>query len=227
MKELVDGKADSSDLTTLEQRLTTIINSNAVVVEDSLTSTSRVNALSAYQGKVLKGLIDNASGGTAVTVEDNLSSTSADNALSANQGRVLNSKIPSVVDNLTSDSTTAALSAKQGKVLKALVDAASGGTSVVVEDSLTSTSTTNALSANQGKVLGDKIKGMGIFGMGYTVDEFNAYAKPTKITFEDGVTCTLNWTGGTQLKNIIASTSEVMTINYDSYGKITGRTITR
>ena len=68
---------------------------------------------------------------------------------------------------------------------------------------------------------------MGIFGMGYTVEEFNVYGKPTKIKFEDEVTCTLNWTGGTQLKNIIASTGEVMTINYDSYGKITGRTITR
>ena len=230
LKELVDGKADSTDLDALEDELKDLIDGSAVVVEDNLTSNSRVNALSANQGRILKGLVDAASGGNAVVVEDSLTSTSTENALSANQGRVLNGKIPSVVDSLTSDSTTAALSAKQGKALKALIDAkpsGGGGTSVTVEDNLTSTSTVNALSANQGRVLGDKIKGMGIFGMGYTVDEFNAYDKPTKITFEDGVTCTLNWIGGTILRNIAASTGEVITMNYDTYGKIIGRTITR
>ena len=164
LKNLVDDKADRTDLTTLETTLRTIINSSAVVVEDNLTSYSRVNALS------------------------------------ANQGRVLNEKIEALEV---------------------------GGGSVIVEDSLESNSTSNALSANKGRELNEKIEGMGIFGMGYTVDEFNGYSKPTKITFEDGVTCTLTWTGGTQLKNISASTGEVMTISYNPDGTVIGRTITR
>lgn len=57
-------------------------------VVDNLNTTSASNALSANQGKVLKGLID---------------STAAD--------------IPGVINNLTSTSTTDALSAKQGKEL--------------------------------------------------------------------------------------------------------------
>ena len=82
LKRLIDTKADSSALTDLETTLTTLINtkvdtttfntaltnletkltqlinSTAVVVEDRLDSGSRVNALSALQGMILKGLID-------------------------------------------------------------------------------------------------------------------------------------------------------------------------
>ncbi|MBQ7215572.1 MAG: hypothetical protein IJP54_05635 [Synergistaceae bacterium] len=47
----------------------------------------------------------------------------------------------------------------------------SSGSSVELVDDLDHTDTDKALTANQGKVLGDKIKGMGIFGMGYTVEE--------------------------------------------------------
>ncbi len=235
LKQLVDGKADSSDLTTLEQKLTTIINSNAVVVEDTLTSTSKVNALSANQGRILKGLMDAASGGNAVVVEDSLTSTSANNALSANQGRVLNGKIPSIVDSLTSDSTTSALSAKQGKELKALIDAkpsGGGGSSVTVIDNLESTSTTAALSANQGKVIGDKLNGLSIFGIGYTITARNTHDKPTEIEFEDGITATLVWSGGgTVLNRIVAKKNGVeierITMNYDDNDRFTGRTVTR
>ena len=139
-----------------------------------------------------------------------------------------------IIDNLTGTSTTSELSANMGRQLKSEIDAvtASGGTPV--DDNLTSTSTTHALSANQGRVLNGKIASVeskvdnvGIFGMGYSIDEFNNYSKPTKITFEDGVTATLSWTAGTQLRKITASTGEVMTIDYDDDGRIIGRSVTR
>ncbi len=178
---------------------------------------------------------------------DNLTSTRTDAALSANQGKALKSQIDSVqaslatggvsvIDNLTSTSTTAALSANQGRVLKSQIDSvqaslATGGVSVI--DNLTSTSTTSALSANQGRVLksqidsvSNKVDNFGTFGMGYTVDEFNGYGKPTKITFEDGVTATLTWTG-TRLDSISSSTGEKITMRYNADGLITGRTVTR
>ena len=148
---------------------------------------------------------------------------------------------PEVIDDLITGGSDKALSAEQGKELKQKISdleasiaeiISSGGVPVV--DNLTSTSATSALSANQGRVLNSKIKevddkvsGMGIFGMGYTVSEFNDYKKPMKITFEDGVTATLTWRGGTQLTRITASTGEVMRIDYDDDGLIIGRTVTR
>lgn len=60
-----------------------------VNVVDDLNSTSATDALSANQGRVLKGMIPN------ITVVDNLNSTSATEVLSANQGRVLKGMIPS------------------------------------------------------------------------------------------------------------------------------------
>ena len=141
-----------------------------------------------------------------------------------------------IIDNLTSTRTDAALSANQGKALKSQIDSvqaslATGGVSVI--DNLTSTSTTSALSANQGRVLksqidsvSNKVNNFGTFGMGYTVDEFNGYGKPTKITFEDGVTATLTWTG-TRLDSISSSTGEKITMKYNADGLITGRTVTR
>ena len=180
---------------------------------------------------------------------NDLTSGGSDKALSAEQGKTLKEKISDledsvseiietggvpVVNNLTSTSTTSALSANMGRQLKSEIDAvtASGGTPV--DDNLTSTSTTHALSANQGRVLNGKIASVeskvdnvGIFGMGYSIDEFNNYSKPTKITFEDGVTATLSWTAGTQLRKITASTGEVMTIDYDDDGRIIGRSVTR
>lgn len=208
---------------------------------DNLTSTRTDAALSANQGRALKNEIQAvvASGGVAVI--DNLTSTSTTAALSANQGRVLKSEIEAivsaggtpVVDNLTSTSTTSALSANQGRVLKNEIDAivASGGTPVI--DNLTSTSATSALSANQGRVLNskvddieNKVDSFGTFGMGYSVDEFNGYGKPTKITFEDGVTANLTWSG-TRLDKITSSTGETITMKYNTDGLITGRTVTR
>ena len=214
LKGWIDGKASTTDLTNLEQKLITLINGSAVVVEDNLTSQSRVNALSANQGRVLKELVDGKASTTDLT------------NLETKLIQLINNSTVDVIDNLTSTSTTSALSANQGRILKDLVDAASGGTSVVVEDKLTSTSKDNALSANQGRVLDEKISKLNIFGIGYTVDSFNAYNKPTKITFSDGVTATLTWIG-TQLSTIKASTGETITMQYNNDGLIIGRTVTR
>ena len=101
-----------------------------------------------------------------------------------------------------------------------------GGGSVEVVNKLDSTDPDKALSANMGRVLNDKIKGFGIFGMGYTISNFDKNGKPLNIAFEDGVTCDLEWAGA-YLQKITASTGEVMTLNYNDYGTIIGRTITR
>ena len=57
-----------------------------VEVEDNLTSTSPNSALSANQGRVLKGLID---GKTSVTIANNLTTTTPGQALDASQGKIL------------------------------------------------------------------------------------------------------------------------------------------
>lgn len=130
LKELVDTKADSTEITNLNNKIEEVKNNITTVgIVDNLTSTSNTAALSANQGRVLNGLITS----NKVTVENVLTSTSAVNALSANQGRILNGLITSnkvsVVNNLTSTSTTAALSAAQGRQLKSLIDAKQGSTS--------------------------------------------------------------------------------------------------
>ena len=71
-----------------------------------------------------------------------------------------------------------------------------------------------------------KLAGFGTFGMGYTVPAFNGYGKPTAITFDDGVTATLEWSG-TRLDKITGSTGEVVTMTYNENGLITGRTVTK
>lgn len=86
----------------IETLITTTVNAAKTTVENVLTSTSVVNALSANQGKVLKSAID--------TIKTKLDGIQA----GANK---------TVVENiLTSTSTTNALSAAQGKALKGLVD---------------------------------------------------------------------------------------------------------
>ena len=168
-----------------------------------------------------------------------------DKALTAEQGKVLKNLVNQKVDSTT---LTTNINNLQSQI-DALISSSSGGSSVVVENlNWTSTSTVNALSANSGRVLkellddkadqsdiedlndqvsdlAETVSSLGLFGMGYTIDSWNTNSKPTKITFEDGVSCTLSWTGGTQLKKITASTGEVMTIDYDDDGRIIGRTI--
>ena len=108
-------------------------------VIDNLFSYNSDDALSANQGRVLKGLIDQIQG---VDVVDDLLSTSGTKALSANMGRELKRLIDSIdvnpgtpgtsvtiVDNLIEGGSNKALSAEQGKVLKALIDAIPGSSS--------------------------------------------------------------------------------------------------
>lgn len=204
---------------------------------NDLISGGTDKALTAEQGRVLKGLAD--------TNNSNISTLQS--TLSTLQ-TIVNSK----VDNTTFNNEINNL---RNEIQQ--VSISSGGGPAVLDQAWSSTSKTDALSANSGRVLkgwidqkadqedvdelnehmsdiegqlsdiNDKVEGLGIFGMGYTIDEFNQYSKPTKITFEDGVTATLSWTGGTQLKKITASTGEIMTMNYDENGRIIGRTITR
>ena len=67
----------------------------------------------------------------------------------------------------------------------------------------------------------------GPLGMSYTVDTYNEYKKPTKITFGDGVVFTLAYTGGTTLATVTSSTGEVMRMIYDADGTVKGRTVTK
>ena len=94
-------------------------------VLDILTSTNSNAALSANQGRVLKGLIDNFSG---TTVENSLTSSSTTNALSAAQGKSLKTLVDSKVGS--SEITTIkkltqsaydALSSKDSKTLYVIV----------------------------------------------------------------------------------------------------------
>lgn len=87
-------------------------------IEDTLTSTSTTDALSAKQGKVLNDIKINIS-----DIVDNCTTNDASKVLSAKQGKVLNDKFSnyvltsSIVNNLTSTSTNVPLSAAQGKTL--------------------------------------------------------------------------------------------------------------
>lgn len=85
---------------------------SSVNVVDGLDSDSSTDALSAKQGKVLKGMIDGK--------QDEISDLSSIRSGAAKGSTALQTS--DVVNNLTSDSTTKALSAKQGKTLKDLVD---------------------------------------------------------------------------------------------------------
>ena len=148
-----------------------------VNIEDVLTSTSVINALSANQGKVLDGKItaNNTSVNTKVdkiitvnghALSSNVTVTKADVGLgnvtntsdaakpvSTATQTELNLKLnkSSVENVLTSTSATNALSAKQGKVLKGLVDVNTGKTGI-------SSAQASAILVNSAKVgddLGD------------------------------------------------------------------------
>ena len=206
------------------------------VVNDLVTGGDS-KVLSAEQGKELKRQVDLKADKSTVT---NMQTTLT---------TLINNNKVDLVHSITSTDATKALGAEQGKVLKDLIDGkadrsevesivASGG--VNVENNLTSTSTVNALSANQGRVLKgmvdtvntsitsltNTVEGLSMFGMGYRISNFNGNGKPTKITFEDGVTATLTW-DGQEVTRITASTGEVMEIIRDDYGRIIERKVTR
>ena len=140
-------------------------------VIDDLTTGGSGNALSAEQGKVLKGLVDtNASklseleerindvASNGVTVRDDFTHAEANTALSAGRGKVLyetkaeKSALTSAVTSLTTQINTKA-STTQLTTLQTNLTNLITSSKVTVEDALTSTSTVNALSANQGRVL--------------------------------------------------------------------------
>ena len=142
-----------------------------------------------------------------------------------------------IINVFTSDRTDAALSAAKGKELYEKITSvenalATGGTEII--DNLLSDKSTAALSARQGKELKsqvDKVSNLvdnfGTFGMSYDITEFNQYSKPTKIVFSDGVTATLTWFGGTQLRTITGSNGEKIEIVYDENGRVIGRKVTK
>ena len=98
----------------IEALISSTVESAKVIVENVLTSTSTTNALSANQGKALKGLIDTmktkldgiATGANKTTVENVLTSTSTTNALSANQGRALKVLIDAKQKTITRGTAT-------------------------------------------------------------------------------------------------------------------------
>ena len=110
------GFMSSSDKTKLDG-----ISNNATetYVTDGLSSTSATTALSANQGRLLKGMIDEKA--PSIHAHTNATTSSAGfmstgdksklDGIAANANRTL------IADSLTSTSTTSALSANQGKVL--------------------------------------------------------------------------------------------------------------
>lgn len=122
-----------------------------------------------------------------------------------------------ILDMLTSTRSDAALSANQGRVLAARIET----TKSELERSIAN----HKAEMNE---LTQTFRQFGTFGMGYTIDEadFNAFGRPTKITFEDGVIAYLNWSGA-RLLDITSSTGEVITMQYTASGLIKGRTVSR
>ena len=128
---------------------------------------------------------------------------------------------PEMVNDLVTGGTDKVLTAEQGKKLKGFVDEKADKTTV------TNLKTELLEKINNVKESIETLKNTGgIFGMSYTVENFNGYGKPTRIKFSDGVTAELTWSGS-RLEKITASTGEVMTMTYNVNGLITGRTVTQ
>ena len=182
---------------------------------DDLASGGTTFALTAEQGKVLKGLLDQKA--TTSTV-NNLETT-----------------LKNLINQKANTTTVNTLEQKLNSLQQIVENMQAQGGGPEVVNNCTTDAPEKALSATQGKVLNEsiqsmksKVDGLGVFGMGYTIDSFNGNGKPTQITFEDGVVCNLNWVSSilmsiTAKKNGV--TTEVMTINYDTNGRILGRTI--
>lgn len=141
-------------------------------VQNSLTSTSTTDALSAYQGYLLSNRVVPGGGTTGQVLKkksntDNdlewgslptLATVATTGAYSDLSGKPT---IPTVINNVTSTSTTSALSANQGKILNDKFSNYLLTSSIV--NNLTSTSTTAPLSAAQGKALNDVLSSIGSF----------------------------------------------------------------
>lgn len=104
-----------------------------VTVQNTLTSTSTTDALSAYQGYALNSRV--------TTLEQKV--------------------IPTIANDLTTSSATSALSAEQGVVLKKAIDDLKkdvGNVKTNIVNDLDTTATGSALDASQGNVLAGRIK---------------------------------------------------------------------
>ncbi len=150
------GFMSSSDKTKLDG-----ISNNATEthVTDGLTSTSPTRALSANQGRLLKGMIDDKA--PSIHAHTNATTSSAGfmstddksklDGIAANANRTL------VTNSLTSTSTTSALSANQGKVLNDNL----GNLLGQMDNKLSKPGTTSSDQLNLGYMPGVHAKGTG------------------------------------------------------------------
>ena len=188
-QDQLDGKADKEhthsieEVTGLQDALDTIPE-----IDDNLTSEYSDRALSAKQGKILKGYIDantraienkadkpeegnyatesyvdeKISEIPGIEVIDNLESTEKTKPLSANMGKTLNDKIESinieVIDNLTTDDGNKALSARQGMKLKAMIGEGSTELLNVLDLGIVANDTSESVKTNNTSILKSKIE---------------------------------------------------------------------
>ena len=128
-------------------------------VINDLTTGGSENALSAEQGKVLKGLIDDVAS-KGITVRDDFTHAESDTALSAGRGKVLY-ETKAEKTALTTLQTTLTNLINQRATTTQLTDLQTtlttqiNNSKISVVNNLTSTSASSALSAYQGKVLND------------------------------------------------------------------------
>lgn len=210
-------------------------------VQNSLTSTSTTDALSAYQGYLLSNRVVPGGGTTGQVLKkksntDNdlewgslptLATVATTGAYSDLSGKPT---IPTVINNVTSTSTTSALSANQGKLLNDKFSNYLLTSSIV--NNLTSTSTTAPLSAAQGKTLNDKVTKKGSFillGKEAEPISWTATATWSKMPFtvelgKEGSTIVSSTTGGdltisSGISSIYISTCITydMTLSGDNY----------
>lgn len=201
-----NGFMSSSDKTKLDG-----ISNNATetYVTDGLSSTSSTIALSANQGRLLKGMIDakapsNHTHTNATTSSAGFMSTddkSKLDGIAANANRTL------VTDSLTSTSTTSALSANQGKVLNDNL----GNLLGQMDNKLSKPGTTSSDQLNLGYMPGVHAKGTG--GTDYPMLKFYGQNGDTYglIYADSSVTSLRSWsgTGGDVEVKALGSTKNV------------------
>lgn len=152
--EIKDGSITKEKLAQALIDILDELEASKITVNDSLTSDSSTEALSAKQGKILDEKIKEISeNGNAVNVVDTLDSTSTTEALSANQGKILNDTKAN--KTLANSTTNGLMSSGQYDKLQGIEI---GANKTIISDNLTSTTSTIALSANQGRILDEKIK---------------------------------------------------------------------
>lgn len=184
------GFMSSSDKTKLDG-----VSNNATetYVTDELSSTSSTRALSANQGRLLKGMIDEKA--PSIHAHTNATTSSAGfmstddksklDGIAANANRTL------ITDSLTSTSTTSALSANQGKVLNDNLSNLLGQ----MDDKLSKPGTTQFDQLNLGYMPGIHAKGTG--GTDYPILRFFGQNGDTYglVYADENVTSLRSWSG--------------------------------